>query len=132
MKAIPTKITKSLPVGAKINCADNTGAKILQIISVRGFKGTRRTKPAAGVADFVTCRVYKGNEKVRKEIHKAVIIRQKKEYRRQDGMRISFEDNAAVLVTDKGEARGSIIKGAVAKEAIQRFPTIGKIANMVV
>lgn len=132
MKAIPTRITKSLPVGAKINCADNTGAKILQIISVRGFKGTRRTKPAAGVADFVTCRVYKGNEKVRKEIHKAVIIRQKKEYRRQDGMRISFEDNAAVLVTDKGEARGSIIKGAVAKEAIQRFSTIGKIANMVV
>lgn len=132
MKAISTRVTKSLPVGAKINCADNTGAKILQIISVRGFKGTRRTKPAAGVADFVTCRVYKGNEKVRKEIHKAVIIRQKKEYRRQNGMRISFEDNAAVLVTDKGEARGSIIKGAVAKEAIQRFPTIGKISNLVV
>jgi large subunit ribosomal protein L14 len=132
MKAIQTKITKPLPVGAKINCADNTGAKVLQIISVRGFKGTRRTKPTAGVADFVTCRVYKGDEKVRKEIHKAVIIRQRKEYRRANGMRISFEDNAAVLVTDKGEARGSIIKGPVAKEAVQRFSTIGKIANIVV
>ena len=132
MKAIQTKITKPLPVGAKINCADNTGAKVLQIISVRGFKGTRRTKPTAGVADFVTCRVYKGDEKVRKEIHKAVIIRQRKEYRRANGMRISFEDNAAVLVTDKGEARGSIVKGPVAKEAVQRFSTIGKIANIVV
>ena len=132
MKAIPTRIIKSLPVGAKITCADNTGAKILQIISVRGFRGTLRTKPCAGVADFVTCRVYKGDEKVRKEIHKAVIIRQKKEYRRANGMRISFEDNAAVLVTDKGEARGSTIKGPVAKEVIQRFSTIGKIANIVV
>jgi large subunit ribosomal protein L14 len=132
MKAIPTKIIKALPVGAIVTCADNTGAKEIQIISVKGFKGTRRTKPCAGVADFVTCRVYKGDEKVRHEIHKAVIIRQKKEYRRPDGMRISFEDNAAVLVTDKGEARGSTIKGPVAKEAVQRFSTIGKIANMVV
>jgi large subunit ribosomal protein L14 len=132
MKAITTRIIKSLPVGAVINCADNTGAKQLQIISVRGFKGTRRTKPCAAVADFVTCRVYKGNEKVRHEIHKAVIIRQKKEYRRPDGMRISFEDNAAVLVSDKGETRGSIVKGPVAKEAVERFPLIGKIAGMVV
>ncbi|UCD07793.1 MAG: 50S ribosomal protein L14 [Candidatus Aenigmatarchaeota archaeon] len=132
MKAISTKITKALPVGAIINCADNTGAKELQIISVRGFKGPRRTKPVAGVADFVTCRVYRGDEKVRKEIHKAVIIRQRKEYRRSDGMRISFEDNAAVLVNEKGEARGSLVKGPVAKEAVQRFPTIGKIASTVV
>ena len=132
MKAISIKVTKSLPVGAIITCADNTGAKHLQIISVKGFRGTRRTKPCAGVADFVTCRVYKGNEKVRHEMHKAVIIRQRKEYRRPDGMRISFEDNAAVLVNDKGEARGSIVKGPVAKEAIERFPTIGKISNTVV
>lgn len=132
MKAIPTKVSKALPVGAIIKCADNTGAKELQIISVKGFKGTRRTKPAAGVADFVTCRVYKGEEKVRKEIHKAVIIRQRKPYRRPDGMMISFEDNAAVLVSDKGEARGSTIKGPVAKEAVHRFPTIGKIASTVV
>lgn len=132
MKAISTRITKSLPVGAIISCADNTGAKELQIISVRGFRGKRRTKPAAGVADFVNCRVYKGDEKVRHEIHKAVIIRQKKGYRRPNGMVISFEDNAAVLVNEKGEARGSIIKGPVAREAVQRFPSIGKIAGIVV
>lgn len=132
MKAISTRVTKALPVGAKITCADNTGAKILQIISVKGFKGTRRTKPTAGVADQVTCRVYKGDEKVRKEIHKAVIVRQKKEYRRHDGTRIGFEDNAAILVNEKGETRGSIVKGPVAKEAVERFPSIGKISNQVV
>jgi len=132
MKAISTKITKALPVGAIITCADNSGAKQLQIISVRGFKGTRRTKPTAGVSDSVTCRVYKGDEKVRKEIHKAVIIRQRKEYRRQDGMRISFEDNAAILVNEKGEPRGSLIKGPVAKEVVERFAPIGKIASTVV
>lgn len=132
MKAISTHITKALPVGAVIVCADNSGAKFLQIISVRGFKGRRRMKPAGGVADQVTCRVYKGDEKVRKEIHKAVIVRQKKEYRRQDGTRIGFEDNAAVLVNEKGEPRGSIIKGPVAKEAIERYPGIGKISSQVV
>jgi len=132
MKALKSKIPACLPVGAVLNCVDNSGAKKIQIISVKGFKGTRRTKPCAGVADFINCRVFKGDEKVRKEIHKAVVIRQRKEYRRANGMRISFEDNAAVLVTDKGEARGSIVKGPVAKEAVQRFPTIGKISSIVV
>jgi large subunit ribosomal protein L14 len=132
MKAISSKITKGLPVGAILNCADNTGVKQLEIIAVRGFKGKRRTKPSAGVASVIVCRVKTGTEKVRHEIFKAVIIRQKKEYRRPDGIRISFEDNAAILVDDKFEPKGSIIKGPVAKEAVERFPTIGKIANMVV
>jgi large subunit ribosomal protein L14 len=132
MKAVSTRITKALPVGAELVCADNTGAKVIQIISVRGFKGKRRTKPTAGVASMISVRVLKGDEKVRNEVHKAVIIRQRREYRRADGSRISFEDNAAVLVNDKGEARGSLVKGPVAREAVERFSTIGKIANQVV
>jgi large subunit ribosomal protein L14 len=132
MKAISAKITKTLPVGAMLKCADNSGAKELQIIAVRGFKGKRKTKPTAGLANLVMCRVYKGNEKVRHEVFKAVIIRQKKEYRRPNGLRVSFEDNAAVLVDDKFEPKGSLIKGPVAKEVVERFPTIGKVANMVV
>jgi large subunit ribosomal protein L14 len=132
MKATSTKVTKSLPVGAKLACADNTGAKIVQIISVRGYKGKRRTKPTAGVASWISVKVIKGDEKVRHEVHKAVIIRQRREFRRSSGVRISFEDNAAVLINDKGEARGSLIKGPVAREAVERFPTIGKIANQVV
>ena len=132
MKAISSKVTRALPVGAIINCADNTGVKMFQIISVYGYKGKRRTKPSAGVGSLVACRVYKGTEKVRHEVFRAVIIRQKKEYKRPDGMSISFEDNAAVVVNEKGEPRGTIIKGPVAREAVERFPAIGKIASIIV
>lgn len=131
MKAISSKVIKTLMPGTKLLCADNSGAKILQIISVRGYKGTRRTKPKAGVGSQINVRVYRGNEKVRKQVHKAVIIRQTKEYRRPDGIRIAFEDNAAVLVDDKSEPRGTIIKGPVAKEVVERFPTIGKLASVI-
>ncbi|MFH1445400.1 MAG: uL14 family ribosomal protein [Nanoarchaeota archaeon] len=132
MKALQTKPIKSLPVGARLNCIDNSGAKILEIIAVRGHKGTRRSKPKAGVANIVMCKVIKGNEKVRHQVFKAVIVRQKKEYKRLNGMRIRFEDNAAILVDDKFEAKGTVIKGPVAKESVERFPVIGKIANIVV
>ncbi len=133
MKGISSKVTKNLLVGSRMNCADNSGAKELEIISVRGFKGKRRTKPHAGVASLVRCRVRRGNEKVRHEIFHAVIIRQRKEYRRPDGMRISFEDNAAVIVTDeKGEPKGTLIRGPVAKEVVERFPIIGKQASIIV
>lgn len=132
MKAISSKVTKCLPVGAIITCADNTGVKEMQIISVRGYKGIRRSKPKAGVGSHVNIRVIRGIEKVRHEVHKAVIIRQRKEWKRPDGTSISFEDNAGVLVDDKSDARGSFIKGPVAKEAVERFPTIGKISRMVV
>jgi len=132
MKAISSRVVKALPVGAVVVCADNSGAKELQIIAVRGYKGKRRTKPAAGVGSLVSCRAVKGDQKVMHEVHRAVIIRQKKEYRRPNGIRISFEDNAAVLVNDKFEPVGTLIKGPVAKEAVERFPAIGKIASLVV
>lgn len=132
MKAISAHMTKNLMQGSRLVCADNTGAKILQIISVKGYKGIRRTKPHCGVASPVNVRVHSGTEQVRKQVHKAVIIRQRKEFRRPDGMRVQFEDNAAILVDDKGDPRGTLIKGPVAKEAVERFSTIGKIASMVV
>ena len=132
MKAITSRVTRGLSVGSIITCADNSGAKELQIISVRGYKGKRKTKPRAGVASVVNCRVEKGTEKVRHEVFKAVIIRQKKEYRRPNGMRISFEDNAAVIVDDKFDPKGSLIKGPIAREVVERFQTVGKIASIVV
>ena len=58
--------------------------------------------------------------------------RQKKEYRRPNGMRIKFEDNAAVLINEKGEPRGTRIKGPIAKEVVERFSVIGKIATIVI
>lgn len=132
MKAISSRTGQALQVGSIIKCADNTGAKELQIISVRGYKGIRRTRPGAGVADLVMCRVQTGTEKVRHQVFKAVIVRQKSEFRRPDGMRVQFEDNAATLVNDKFDPMGSIIKGPIAKEVVERFKTVGKIASTVV
>ncbi len=104
----------------------------MEIIGGRGYKGRRRMRPKAGVGSLVFCRVYSGNEKVRHQMWRAVIVRQKKEFRRLDGMRIQFEDNAAVIVDEKTDPKGSQIKGPVAKEVVERFPTIGKIATIVV
>jgi|SRR5438445_13175616 len=132
MKAVKAKITKALNVGSNILCADNSGAKILQIISVKGYKGVRRRQPKAGVADVIKVTVKQGDVKTRKQMFNAVIIRQKKEFRRFDGLRVKFEDNAAVLVDDKFEPKATEIKGPVAKEAVERFSSLGKIASIVV
>jgi large subunit ribosomal protein L14 len=132
MKAVRASITRALNVGSYLNCVDNTGAKVLQIISVFGYKGVRRRQPKAGIADVVKCRVKKGDVKIRKQVVNAIIIRQKAEYRRSNGLRVSFEDNAAVLVDDNFEPKGTEIKGPVAKEAVERFSSIGKIASTVV
>lgn len=132
MKAISSRTGNALQVGSVLKCADNSGAKMLKIISVRGFKGVRRTRPSAGVADLVMCKVKSGTEKVRHQVFKAVIVRQKKEYRRPNGMRVEFEGNAAVLVNDKFDPMGSMIKGPVAKEVVERFKTIGKVSSVIV
>lgn len=132
MKAIRASMTRALNVGSNLDCADNTGAKVVQIISVSGYKGVRRRKPKAGVGDVIKCTVKEGDVKIRKQVVGAVIIRQRAEYRRLGGLRVSFESNAAVLVDDKFDPRGTEIKGPVAKEAVERFSSLGKIASIVV
>lgn len=132
MKAIRARITRSINVGSRIKCVDNSGAKILGVISVKGYKGVKRRIPAAGVADMIRASVKEGNVKIRKTIVDAVIVSQKKEYRRLSGLRVSFDINSAVLVNELGEPIGTEIKSPIAKEVIERFSAIGKIASMVV
>jgi large subunit ribosomal protein L14 len=77
--------------------------------------------------------VIRGKPEMRKQVVFAVIVRQRKEYRRLDGTRIKFEDNAAVVLKDdKGNPKGTILKGPIAKEATERWPGIAKISNIVV
>lgn len=126
------RITRGLPVGAMVNCADNTGAKVLKIIQVAGYKGRLRRLPSAAVGDMVIVSVKKGAPNLRKQVMPAVIIRQKKAYRRRDGTWIFFEDNAAVLTTPEGELKGSEIRGPVAREAAERWPRIAGAASIIV
>jgi len=69
---------------------------------------------------------------MRRQVMNAVIVRQRKPYRRIDGSWIQFEDNAAVILTPEGTLRGSDIKGPVAKEAADRWARLGTTARMVV
>lgn len=132
MKPVSASITKSLQLKSRLVCADNSGAKELEIISVKGYKGHKRRLPRAGVGDVVICSVKKGKEKLRKEVVYAVVVRQKQAYRRPDGIRVSFEDNAAILVNPKTfEPQGTEIRTVIAKEVVERFSPIGKIASMV-
>ena len=133
MKAVKAKITKALPHRSKVETCDNSGAKLLRIVSVKGSKTVKRRRPSAGVADLVLASVIKGDKEMRKQVVFAVIVRQKKEYRRPDGMRIQFEDNAAVVLKDdKGNPKGTIFKGPIAKEAADRWPGISKVASIII
>lgn len=132
MKGLTAKMTKPIQLKSRLNCADNTGAKELELISVKGYKGRLRRLPKAGIGDVVICSVKKGKEKVRGTVVYAVIVRQKKEYRRADGTRVKFTDNAAILVNPKTfEPQGTEVRTVVAKEAVERFSPIGKISSIV-
>ncbi|ELV13002.1 60S ribosomal protein L23 [Tupaia chinensis] len=120
---------KNTQPGTVINCADNTGAKNLSIISVKGIQGRLNRLPAAGVGDVVMATVKKGKPELRKKVHPAVVIRQPKSYRRKDGVFLYFEDNAGVIVNNKGEMKGSAITGPVAKECADLWPRIASNAG---
>jgi large subunit ribosomal protein L14 len=125
-------VTRVLPVGAQITCADNTGAKILEIVMVHKIKTRASRLPVAAVGDYVSVVVKKGPAELRKQVHGAVVIRQKYAVRRLNGVRVIFEDNAAVLVTPEGEIKGTDIKGPVAAEASEKWPRVASLASMVV
>ncbi len=68
--------------------------------------------------------VQKGTPDMRRKLVRAVVIRAKKEMRRPSGMRVSFDDNAVVVVDEKNEPKGTEIKGPVAREVAERFPKL--------
>ncbi|OIO66308.1 50S ribosomal protein L14 [Candidatus Woesearchaeota archaeon CG_4_10_14_0_2_um_filter_57_5] len=133
MESIKANVTKAIPVGAHIPTCDNSGAKVIKVFGVLRSKTVKGRYPAAGVGDIVMASVKKGRPDMRKQVVLAVIVRQRKEYRRVDGTRIKFEDNAAVVLKDnKGNPKGTILKGAIAKEASERWPAVAKLASIVV
>mgnify|MGYP000209084001 CR=1 FL=1 len=133
MQAVNARIVKGLPVGTQLDVCDNSGAKVIKIVSVKGAKTVKSRRPAAGVGDLVLAAVKKGRPDMRKQVVFAVIVRQKKEYRRCDGTLIKFEDNAAVVLKDdKGNPKGTIFKGPIAKEACERWPGIAKVASIII
>ncbi|MHA1301450.1 MAG: uL14 family ribosomal protein, partial [Candidatus Helarchaeota archaeon] len=104
------KISKAIPCSAQIKCSDNSGGRILNVISVVGYKGRLNRIPTAHVGSMIVCSVRKGTPAMRRQIVRAIVIRQRKPYRRKDGRFVSFEDNAAVITSPQGEPKGSEIR----------------------
>jgi large subunit ribosomal protein L14 len=132
MKGFTSTICKTLTTASMIPCTDNSGAKMVYVISALHYKGTRSRPPQVGIGDIVIASVKKGKPDMVKKVVKALIVRQKKEFRRANGTRIFFEDNAAVLVNDDFLPVGTEIKGVVAREIAERFPKVAAISAGVV
>jgi large subunit ribosomal protein L14 len=99
----------------RLRVADNTGAKELLVIRVLGGSGRRY----AGIGDVVVASVkdaIPGGTVKKKDVVKAVIVRTAKERRRPDGSYIKFDENAAVIIKDGGDPRGTRIFGPVGRE----------------
>ncbi|MEA2071524.1 MAG: 50S ribosomal protein L14 [Asgard group archaeon] len=126
------RLSKGVSVGTKLTCSDNTGAKVIEIIAVKGFKGRLNRYPNASVGDMVVVSVKKGTPQMRRQILPAIVIRQRKMYRRPNGLWVQFEDNAAVITSPEGTPRGSEIRGPVAKEAAERWPRVAHAASTIV
>lgn len=103
-------------IGTILKCADNSGAKSLNIVGTVGYSWKRFSK----IGEIITCSVRGttgvGTNVKDHEVVKAVIVRVKKEYRRPDGSYIRFDDNAAVVIEKTKVPRATRIFGPVARE----------------
>lgn len=133
MRALKAKISRGIPLGARVIICDNSGGKLLKVFAVKKMKGTKDRIVSATIGDVVHGSVVVGNPEMRKQVVEAVIVRQRKEYTRPNGTRVRFDDNAAVIIKDElGNPKGTLIKGPIAKEIVERWPPIAKIASIIV
>lgn len=132
MKAVSARTTRGMNIGTILTAADNSGAKIVRIVGIKKGKSTKRRQGYAKIADWVKVSVRKGVPDMKGKVFDAVVIRQKRMYRRLTGERVAFEDNAvAILKDDKGNPKGTQIKGPIAREVLERWASVAKIASVV-
>ena len=133
MKAISAKAVNALHIGSYVFAADNSGARIVKITGVKRAKARKKRQVSAKIADWVKVSVREGKPEMKGVVFDAVVVRLKKPYRRNTGERICFTDNAVVLLKDeKGNPKGTQIKGPVPREVQERWKEIAKLASMVV
>ena len=132
MRGLSTKVSKTLVPMSTLTCADNSGAMMFRIINKLG-KGHRHGRlAAAGLCDIVIASVIKGTPTYLKKPVRVVIIRQKAPIRRSNGMRVRFEDNAGIMISEDNLAIGTEVKGAMAREVVERFVKVAGIAARIV
>ena len=132
MKGVAARLTRGMNIGSNVVAADNSGAQIVRIVSVKGGKSKKGRQQYAKLGDWVKVSVRKGDTKMKGEVFDAVIVRQKKPFLRNTGERVAFMDNAVILLKDdKGNPKGTQIKGPIAKEAAEKWQFIGKLAKYI-
>ncbi len=132
MKAVTARVTRGLNIGSNVVAADNSGARIVRITGVVHGKSRKGRQQFAKVADWVKVSVRAGKPEMKGVVFDAVVIRQRMAYRRNTGERVCFEDNAVALLKDeKGNPKGTFIKGPVAREVQERWKEVAKLAQYV-
>jgi len=132
MRGVSAKLTRSLNLGSLVLASDNSGARIVKIVSVKHGKTKKGRQQYAKIGDWVKVSVRKGNPDMKGQVFDAVVIRQKKPYRRKTGERVAFTDNAVALLKDeKGNPKGTQIKGPIAKEVAERWQFLSKISKFI-
>ena len=133
MRAVSARPTRGLNIGTILEACDNSGARICKIVGVKLCKTSKGRMTYAKIGDQVKVSVRKGDPKRKGEIFDAVLVRQRKPWRRITGERVCFSDNAVVLLKDeKGNPKGTQIKGPIAKEVAERWQFLSKITKFVV
>ena len=117
---------------SKLTCADNSGA-----VEVQDYKQARQGPrhgrlAAAGLGDIVIASVIKGSSTYLRSRSASLIIRQKAPMRRHNGMRVRFEDNAGIMIGEDNLPIGTEVKGAMAREIVERFIKVAGIASRIV
>ncbi|MFH1500696.1 MAG: uL14 family ribosomal protein [archaeon] len=133
MKSISARATRGLNIGSLLVATDNSGARIVRIVAVKKGKSKKGRQQSAKIADWVKVSVRKGQPDMKGHVFDAVIVRQRKPWKRKTGERICFTDNAVALLKDeKGNPKGTQIKGPVPREISERWKEVAKIASIVV
>ena len=132
MKALSARPTRGLNIGSVVLASDNSGARLVRIVGVKKGKSSKCTQQYVKIADYVKVSVRAGKPEMKGQVFDAIVIRQKKAYKRNTGERVTFEDNAVALLKDeKGNPKGTFIKGPIAKEVFERWKAVAKIAQFV-
>lgn len=133
MKPLAARLTRGLNLGSLVIASDNSGAALVRITGIKHGKGRRGRQMSAALGDWVKVSVRKGLPDMKGKLFDAIVIRQRMPYRRNTGERICFTDNAVVLLKDeKGNPKGTQVKGPVPREIMERWKQVGKLAQSVV
>ena len=127
MQGTKLKMALGLSASSVINCADNSGAKTLKIFAAKKIQAALNRLPSASVGDMVLVSCKRGKSDLRKKVFYAVIVRQRKQWRRRDGYFIYFQDNAGVIVSNKGDMKGILTRfnnPALKKSSFSNLHTI--------